>query len=132
MKSSGSRRLGVTAAFCALCCLPGLAPGDDKPPAPKTAPKPKATAKPKREPVMTPGGQWRRSDMNRPRPRVVDPGPAPPPSPVPSDAVVLFDGKDLSAWEGRLKTQSEPVPAAWKVADGYFEVVPRSGSLVTR
>jgi hypothetical protein len=36
-----------------------------------------------------------------PEPPVIDPGPAPQaPAPVPSDAIVLFDGKDLSAWEG--------------------------------
>ena len=36
-----------------------------------------------------------------PKPAIIDVGPAPTaPTPVPSDAIVLFDGKDLSAWEG--------------------------------
>jgi hypothetical protein len=37
-------------------------------------------------------------DESRPLPPVVDPGPAPAPAPVPSDAIVLFDGSDLSGW----------------------------------
>ena len=40
-------------------------------------------------------------------PAVVDPGP---PGGPPSDAVVLFDGKDMSQWEGAEK---------WTVKDGY-------------
>jgi len=42
-----------------------------------------------------------------PEPAVVDPGPIGGP---PSDAVVLFDGKDLTQWEGGDK---------WEVTDGY-------------
>jgi hypothetical protein len=46
-----------------------------------------------------------------PQPAVIDPGPATPDAPAspPSDAVVLFDGRDLSAWEGG---------DAWMVAEG--------------
>ena len=40
---------------------------------------------------------------------------------APSDAVVLFDGKDLSAWEGEAGGK-----APWAVADGAFAVVPGS------
>ena len=47
---------------------------------------------------------------------------------VPSDAVVLFDGKDLSKWARRDTGE----PAGWKVEDGYMEVVPRSGSIVSK
>ncbi len=46
---------------------------------------------------------------------------------APSDAVQLFNGKDLSAWQ-----QSHGKPAAWKVRDGYFEVAPGTGDMVTR
>ena len=36
-----------------------------------------------------------------PKPAVIEVGPAPnAPAPVPSDAIVLFDGKSLSAWDG--------------------------------
>ncbi|WP_425600375.1 3-keto-disaccharide hydrolase [Pseudoxanthomonas winnipegensis] len=40
---------------------------------------------------------------------------------APSDAVVLFDGKDLSAWEG--EDGGKP---GWSVADGAVTVVPGS------
>jgi hypothetical protein len=65
--------------------------------------------------------------MERPRPPVVDPGPERPPAPPPSDAVVLFDGRDLAAWQ-----VGDGSPAAWRVADGYVEVVRGSGSIRTR
>jgi hypothetical protein len=42
-----------------------------------------------------------------PEPAVIDPGSA---AQAPSDAIVLFDGRDLSAWEGGEK---------WEIADGY-------------
>ncbi len=42
-----------------------------------------------------------------PEPKVVDPGP---PGGPPSDAIVLFDGKSLSQWDGGEK---------WPVQDGY-------------
>lgn len=48
------------------------------------------------------------SGIEWPEPKVVDPGP---PGGVPADAVVLFDGKDLSAWDGET--------AKWKIQDGY-------------
>src|SRR5256885_7245433 len=48
------------------------------------------------EPMMA--QQWPVHSLDRPRPPVVDPGPERPPVPPPSDAVVLFDGKDLSEW----------------------------------
>src|SRR5258707_12171590 len=64
-------------------------------------------------PVL-PGQKWRVHDIDRPRPRVVTPG-ATPGSP-PSDAIVLFDGKDLSKWTPQTKGKS------WKVRDGYVEV----------
>ncbi|HCH0556984.1 TPA: DUF1080 domain-containing protein [Pseudomonas aeruginosa] len=43
---------------------------------------------------------------------------------APSDAVVLFDGKDLSAWEG--EDGGKP---GWSVADGAVTVVPGSKGL---
>ncbi|OBU69889.1 large, multifunctional secreted protein [Stenotrophomonas maltophilia] len=46
---------------------------------------------------------------------------------APSDAIVLFDGKDVSAWEGE---QGGRVP--WKVADGAMTVVPGSKGIRTR
>lgn len=64
--------------------------------------------------------QWQVHDTLRPRPRVVSV------AALPSDAIVLFDGKDLSAW------RSAPGGAApWRVRDGFVEVVPRSGDIET-
>ena len=44
----------------------------------------------------------------------------------PSDAVVLFDGKDLSEW---MRCGSDE-PAGWKVENGYTEV--RGGNICTK
>jgi hypothetical protein len=74
--------------------------------------------------------KWKSKDRNRPAPAAVDPGaPGTETSPgrAPSDAIVLFDGKDLSKW-----TQKDGSPAKWKVADGYFEVVPKTKDIVTK
>jgi len=74
--------------------------------------------------------KWKPGDHNRPLPAMVTPG-APSTQEhagtAPSDAVVLFDGKDLSAWQ-----QRGGKPPAWKLGDGYFEVAPMSGDLVTK
>lgn len=74
--------------------------------------------------------KWKIHDETRPVPSVVEPAtPSTQESSgrAPSDAVVLFDGKDLSHW-----AQSDGAPAKWKVENGYFEVVPKSGMLSTR
>lgn len=72
---------------------------------------------------------WDVHDPDRDAPPEVDPGPAPSePQPVPSDAVVLFDGTDLSAWESASGGDAE-----WEVQeDGYMEVVPGTGTIQTR
>ena len=58
------------------------------------------------------------------QPAVVTPGVG---SQPPSDAIILFDGKDLSAWESM--DGSEP---KWKIEDGYFTVVARTGNIRTK
>lgn len=70
---------------------------------------------------------WLAHDMNRPQPPVVAPGKLALPVAPPSDAVVLFDGKDLSKWES-----GGGAPARWKVRDGAMESVPLSGYLFTK
>jgi len=74
---------------------------------------------------ILPGLPYHVHDPARPHPRIVTP--AAQVGGAPSDAIVLFDGKDLSNWESR-----RPNGATWKVAAGYFEVVPGAGDLATR
>ena len=53
-----------------------------------------------RDTPMVPGSKWHLHDPDRPQPRVVTPGAAfSQNAPAPSDAEVLFDGKDLSKWQ---------------------------------
>lgn len=71
---------------------------------------------------------WTVHDPDRPAPPVVDPGPAPAePQPAPSDAAVLFDGTDLSAWESVEGGDTE-----WTLQDGYMVVAPGTGSIQTK
>jgi hypothetical protein len=78
---------------------------------------------------MLPGLPYRVHDPARPYPPVVTP--ASTPGAPPSDAIVLFDGKDLSKWSHHDE-QGAVLEPKWVVRDGYFEVAPRAGSLVTR
>ncbi len=66
---------------------------------------------------------WEIHDLNRPIAPVIDPGGAGKP---PSDAIVLFDGKNLSKW-----VSDKTGPAAWKVENGYMEVVKGTGGIHT-
>jgi hypothetical protein len=83
---------------------------------------------------MLPGQPYHVHDPARPHPRVVMPSVRP--GGAPSDAIVLFDGKDLSAWTAAKLDASNPTtkpePAGWKVENGYFEAVPRSGDIATK
>jgi len=76
------------------------------------------------------GQKWRVHDMARPRPVKVTPGPLSESKP-PADAIILFDGKDLSQWvaQGHRGKIQEPT---WKVENGYIEIVPNTGRLVTK
>ena len=72
-----------------------------------------------------PGQPWKVHDGARPAPRVVTPGSAC--GQPPCDAVVLFDGTDLSKWESL-----DGSDAKWKAEDGYMEVVAKTGNIRTR
>jgi len=50
-------------------------------------------------------------------------------TPPPSDAVVLFDGKDLSQW---VTTEDRNAPAKWKVAGGVMTVDKSTGNIETK
>ena len=71
-----------------------------------------------RDTPMLPGGKWHVHDPDRPAATVVTP-PAQPGG-APSDAIILFDGKSLDAW------QSERGP--WTLENGVMTVSPRAKS----
>ena len=83
-------------------------------------------------PVSEAGG-WTKEEIKEQRPAVITPpghttqekAGAPP-----SDAIVFFDGSDLSKWQGRGKGGEDA--AKWLVKDGYMEVVRGTGSIQTR
>jgi hypothetical protein len=83
---------------------------------------------------LVPGTSFHVHDPSRPRPTVITPGAQI--GQPPSDAVVLFDGKDLSKWSavqfGTASYTERDAVAPWKVENGYFEVVPGSGGIATR
>jgi hypothetical protein len=72
---------------------------------------------------ILPGLPFHVHDPQRPHPPVVTPSAQS--GGAPSDAVILFDGKDLSQWEQRGRGN-------WKIAGGYLEVTPNAGDLATK
>jgi hypothetical protein len=68
---------------------------------------------------------WRVHDTTRPNPSVVTP--ATTPGAAPSDAITLFDGKSLDAFESQ-----EGGPARWTVENGYLQVKPDTGNIHTK
>jgi hypothetical protein len=80
--------------------------------------------------VETETGRWMVHDENRPAPPVITPGTGSTQDTAgtaPSDAVVLFDGTDLSNW-----TNAKGEPTKWIVRDGYMESVKGAGDVRTR
>lgn len=68
------------------------------------------------------------TEIWEPQVRVVTPGAKL--GDAPSDAIVLFNGKDLSQWVSK-KDPSKPAP--WKIVDNdHMEVVPGSGDIQTK
>jgi hypothetical protein len=79
---------------------------------------------------MLPGGKWHVHDSDRPRPQVITPGTSSTQQEAgraPSDAVVLFDGKDLSHWQGRRGRSAD-----WNVEDGAIVIKPGAGAITSR
>jgi hypothetical protein len=71
------------------------------------------------------------SEQWKPVPRVVTPGGSTVnsyPATAPSDAIVLFDGKDLSKWKSAKKDSA----ANWTVSDGVLTVKPGAGDIETK
>lgn len=65
---------------------------------------------------LQPDGKWHVHDPARPQPPVVTPGAFSAEATPPSDAVVLFDGKDLANW----RDKGTGGPARWRVEDGVM------------
>ena len=117
--------------------LAALAGCDTKPPGlqPAAQVKPVAAPKPKeividgvagfQDTPMQPDGLWHVHDPARPQPTVVTPGTFSAKATPPSDAIVLFDGNDLSQWRDK-KTGGA---ALWTVADGV--AISAKGDIVT-
>jgi hypothetical protein len=79
--------------------------------------------------LAQPDPNWLDHDRTRPQPPVIDPGTAGSPDrpgKAPSDAVVLFDGQDLSQW-----VALDGNPTKWVVKDSAMECVPGSGYIRT-
>ena len=75
--------------------------------------------------------KWGPNDRNRPEPPIITPGTASTqaePGRPPSDAIVLFNGKDLSNWV----SVKDGGPAKWTVGNGYFATVPGTGYIRTQ
>ncbi len=70
--------------------------------------------------------RWKAHDMSRPKPPMVESA-ANLPVPPPSDAIVLFEGSDLSKWRSR-----DGRPSKWVIKDGFMESVPGAGYIITR
>jgi hypothetical protein len=64
---------------------------------------------------VIPGTQWKVHDIDRPRPPVIQPGAKP--GAAPSDAIVLFDGKNGDAFRGK-----DGAACAWAIENGEFLV----------
>jgi hypothetical protein len=82
---------------------------------------------------MLPGLPYHVHDSARPHPPVVTPSSKP--GGAPSDAIVLFDGKDLSQWTAHHSTITKGGGSGapeWKVENGYFEVTPGTGDIATK
>lgn len=81
-----------------------------------------------------PGDKWHVHDPNRPQPKVIIPGTfstADAPGRPPSDAMVLFDGTDLSKWQA-----GNGQPSGWIVENGAMMVPPKGtangGDIMTK
>ncbi len=70
---------------------------------------------------------WKTHDLSRPQPEVVTPGESNLPLKAPRDAIVLFDGEDLSQWCDDKGNETK-----WKIVDGAMESVAGAGYIFTK
>ena len=102
MRELGVRRIAWAVAFAAASTMACSGSAQDKPGFTDTP--------------MLPDGKWKVHDADRPHPEVVTPGAEP--GAAPSDAVVLFDGTSLDAWQ--------PQATPWPIAHGAVTSTPRA------
>jgi hypothetical protein len=67
------------------------------------------------------------TEVWKPVPTIVTPGKAP--GDAPSDAIILFNGKDLSQW---VSTADTLKPAGWQVQKGVITVNKKAGDIQTK
>lgn len=80
--------------------------------------------------VTIPVISWKPNDRSRPLPPTIMPAIASTQAEsakAPSDAIRLFDGNDLSAWQ-----DDHGNPATWIIRHGYLEVKPGAGNIRTK
>lgn len=114
------KNLLLLAMICAACCAQQTPPadrGDDK--------------RGYNDTPQLPGQPWKVHDMARARPKKLNPPPPPVTTAPPADAVVLFNGKDLSQWVS-LQRNQPPGEPKWKIENGNLVIVPRTGRLATK
>ena len=103
MREQGVKRIAWTAAFAVAATMGCSGSAQDEPGF--------------RDTPMLPDGKWRVHDADRPHPETVTAGDVP--GAPPSDAIVLFDGTSLDAWQ--------PQATPWIVRDGAVVSTPRFG-----
>jgi hypothetical protein len=85
-----------------------------------------ATAQSPSQTAPSPGPKPADTEVWKPEPKIVTPGAtcgAPP-----SDAIILFDGKNLEEWV----SAKDKSPAQWTVADGVMTVAKSAGNIETK
>jgi len=70
-------------------------------------------------------GDPKLTEIWKPVPKVVSPGATP--SDAPSDAIVLFNGKDAASWQNKNGNAFN-----WKVESGAMTVIPNAGDIQTK
>src|SRR5215510_7472420 len=77
--------------------------------------------------VNAQAGDPKLTEVWTPVPKIVTPGPSA--SDAPSDAIILFNGKDLNEW---ASTKDISKPALWTIADGAVTVKKGTGNIQTK